>query len=434
MEGRKIGRMFLTLVFTLLSINSADGPGGWNSSGCEVNKTDVNYTSCQCNRLTHFGVLMDLSRSVVDKVHEHILMIVAYSGCGISSLFVGITIVTHLVFHQLRQDNSSKILINLCVVLLMLNLSFLTCTWSATFDNSGLCIAMAMLLHYFLLSSFTWMGLEAIHLYFLVVKVFNINVKNYVFKFCLIGWGVPATIVGIISIVKKDLYGILKSSSSFCWIEDDLTFYISTVAYFCLIFLINLAIFFTVLYQVSFMKSQKHRVLRSIVLHDLKSVASLIFLFGLTWSLAFFAWGPVRTYFFYFFSFLNVAQGFFVFVFHCLLKKNVRKHWQDCLCCRRLQRNNKSGGPRRSGLKCKGKHHQTQENCEDLLVIQSQEVTMPRNQPLSTFRGSQHRNDIFTKVQSDGCDKTASSPKYCGRRRHNSTSETHGFESCLGIY
>ncbi|XP_074133192.1 adhesion G-protein coupled receptor G4 [Sminthopsis crassicaudata] len=432
MEGRKIGGMFLSLVFILLSINSADGLGGWNSSGCEVNKTDVNYTSCQCNRLTHFGVLMDLSKSVVDKVHEQILMIVAYSGCGISSVFVGITIVTHLVFHQLRQDISSKILINLCVVLLMLNLSFLTCTWSATFDNAGLCTAMAMLLHYFLMSSFTWMGLEAIHLYFVVVKVFNVHVKSYLFKCCLIGWGVPATIVGIIYIVKRDLYGILKASSSFCWMEDDLTFYISTVAYFCLIFLINLAIFFAVLYQVSFMKSQKHRVLRSIVLHDLKSAASLIFLFGLTWGLAFFAWGPVRTFFLYLFSFFNVAQGFVVFVFHCLLKKNVRKHWQDHLCCGRLQRNNKSDGPSRSGLKCEDKQHQTQENCEDLLVIQSQEVTMSCNPPLSTFRGFERRNNFFTSFQSEVCDEIASSPKYCGKR-HDSTSE-HGFDSCLGIY
>ncbi|XP_051824388.1 adhesion G-protein coupled receptor G4-like [Antechinus flavipes] len=182
------------------------------------------------------------------------------------------------------------------------------------------------------------------------------------------------------------------------------------------------------------MKSQKHRVLRSIVLHDLKSAASLIFLFGLTWGLAFFAWGPARTYFLYLFSFFNVAQGFFVFVFHCLLKKNVRKHCQDCLCCGRLQRNNKSDGPRRSGLKCKDKQHQTQENCEDLLVIQSQAVTMPRNQPLPTLRGSECRNDFFTNVQSDGCDETALSPKYCGRRRHDSTSETQDFESCLGIY
>jgi hypothetical protein len=39
-------------------LSPADGLGGWNSSGCEVEETTVNYTICQCDHLTHFGVLM----------------------------------------------------------------------------------------------------------------------------------------------------------------------------------------------------------------------------------------------------------------------------------------------------------------------------------------------------------------------------------------
>ncbi|VFV32314.1 probable g-protein coupled receptor [Lynx pardinus] len=41
---------------------SNDGQGGWNSSGCKVKETDVNHTICQCDHLTHFGVLMQTSK------------------------------------------------------------------------------------------------------------------------------------------------------------------------------------------------------------------------------------------------------------------------------------------------------------------------------------------------------------------------------------
>ncbi|KAB0388560.1 hypothetical protein E2I00_007733 [Balaenoptera physalus] len=68
-----------------------NGQGGWNSSGCKVKETNLNYTICQCDHLTHFGVLMDLSRSAVDAVNEQILVLITYIGCGISSIFLGQT-------------------------------------------------------------------------------------------------------------------------------------------------------------------------------------------------------------------------------------------------------------------------------------------------------------------------------------------------------
>lgn len=92
-------------------------------------------------------------------------------------------------FSKLRKDHPSKILINLCTALLMLNLVFLINSWSSSFQKAGLCITVAVALHYFLLVSLTWMGLEAVHMYFALVKVFNIYIPNYILKFCLVGWG-----------------------------------------------------------------------------------------------------------------------------------------------------------------------------------------------------------------------------------------------------
>ncbi|KAM5290978.1 adhesion G-protein coupled receptor G4-like [Glossophaga mutica] len=351
-----------------------NGQGGWNSSGCKVKETNVNYTICHCDHLTHFGVLMDLSRSAVDTVNEQILMLITYTGCGISSIFLGIVMMTYIAFHKLRKDHPSKILINLCTALLMLNLVFLVNSWSS-FQTEGLCIAAAVALHYFLLVSLTWMGLEAVHMYFALVKVFNIYTPNYILKFCLVGWGVPAIMVAIILSVKKDLYGSLSSTSSFCWIKDDSTFYISVVAYFCLVFLMNFSMFCTVLAQLNSMKSQGRKTWRKMILHDLKGTTSLTFLLGLTWGVIFFAWGPVRIFFLYLFAIFNTLQGFLIFVFHCVMKDCVREQWQIYFCRGWLQLDNSSDESCRYELNVGCKQKRVKKTFEHKLLTPSLKST-----------------------------------------------------------
>jgi hypothetical protein len=90
---------------------------------------------------------------------------------------------------KLRRDYPSKILMNLSSALLFLNLIFLLDGWVTSFGVAGLCTAVAALLHFFLLATFTWMGLEAIHMYIALVKVFNTYIHRYILKFCIIGWG-----------------------------------------------------------------------------------------------------------------------------------------------------------------------------------------------------------------------------------------------------
>ena len=86
-------------------------------------------------------------------------------------------------------ERVDKILIQLCAALLLLNLVFLLDSWIALYDIRGLCISVAVFLHYFLLVSFTWMGLEAFHMYLALVKVFNTYIRKYILKFCIFGWG-----------------------------------------------------------------------------------------------------------------------------------------------------------------------------------------------------------------------------------------------------
>uniref|UniRef100_A0A3Q2E7C4 Adhesion G protein-coupled receptor G4b n=1 Tax=Cyprinodon variegatus TaxID=28743 RepID=A0A3Q2E7C4_CYPVA len=275
-----------------------NGNGDWDDHGCRKYNSTAGNTTCLCNHLTHFGVLLDVSRTQLDPANEQILTIITYAGCGVSSLFLGITLLTYMAF-KLRRDYPSQILINLSLALLGLNLVFLLNSWLSSWGLYGLCVAAASMLHYFLLASFTWMGLEAINMYFALVKVFNVYVPSYILKFCALGW-IPLVICVTVLIVNRDAY------------------------------------FVVVLIQIRRMRFNSPAGTRRGLLQDLKGVASLTFLLGLTWTVGFFTWGPARVVLLYLFSGLNTLQ-LFVFLFHCLLKENVRKQWRAYLCFGRFR-------------------------------------------------------------------------------------------------
>ncbi|NWW03879.1 AGRG6 protein, partial [Oreocharis arfaki] len=334
-------------------MNKNGGNGGWNPAGCQVAaESNENETVCLCNHLTHFGVLMDLQRTVtqIDPENTQVLTFITYIGCGISAIFSAATLLTYIAFEKLRRDYPSKILMNLSTSLLFLNLTFLLDGWIASFDIDGLCIAVAALLHFFLLATFTWMGLEAVHMYIALVKVFNTYIRRYILKFCIIGWGLPALVIAIVlasantnasHIYGKDFYGRDvngQGGDDFCWIENEVVFYVTCAGYFGIMFLMNIAMFIVVMVQICGRNGKRtNRSLKEEILRNLRSVVSLTFLLGMTWGFAFFAWGPLTLAFQYLFSIFNSLQGLFIFVFHCAMKENVQKQWRRHLCCGRFR-------------------------------------------------------------------------------------------------
>ncbi|XP_053542575.1 adhesion G-protein coupled receptor G4 [Ictalurus punctatus] len=319
------------------NFNKNGGHGGWSSSGCWKHNMTNEYTTCMCDHLTHFGVLLDVSRTrtPIDEKNEKILTLITYTGCGVSSLFLGVTVLTYSLLEKLRRDYPSQILLNLCFALLGLNLVFLINSWLSSFGVAALCVAVATTQHYFLLASFTWMFLEAVNMYFALVKVFNAYVPSYIFKFCSIGWGVPLLICCLVLVVKPNSYGPLQHGSSemHCWMSDDVVFYVCVVGVVGVILLVNGFVFLMVLLQVRRACVSEH----SGVMKELRGVTSLTLLLGLTWGTAFLTWGDARVPLLYVFSILNSLQGFFIFLFQCLMKENVHKQWRVHLCFGRFK-------------------------------------------------------------------------------------------------
>lgn len=96
-----------------------------------------------------------------------------------------------------------------------------------------------------------------------------------------------------------------------CWLRNDIAFYVGVVAYFLLIFTLSLLVFIMVMVQLARIKKQnpQNQSPNRGLLTDLRSIAGLVILLGLTWGFALFAWGPLYIPFVYLFSIFNSLQG-----------------------------------------------------------------------------------------------------------------------------
>jgi hypothetical protein len=118
------------------------------------------------------------------------------------------------IFRKVRKTSVTWVLVSLCISMLIFNLLFvfgiensnkdLKTSDSGTDTDFGKnemltsdiidtpnpkCTAIAALLHYFLLVTFTWNGLNATQLYFLLIRTMKPLPRHFILFISLIGWG-----------------------------------------------------------------------------------------------------------------------------------------------------------------------------------------------------------------------------------------------------
>ncbi|XP_067675291.1 adhesion G-protein coupled receptor G6-like isoform X2 [Haliotis asinina] len=346
-----------------------DNGAGWSTDGCEV-KEDVKdtYTVCACNHLTNFALLMDVYEggTNISETDRVALSFISYIGCGVSLLCLLLTLLTYIMFRKLRRDNPSKILINLCVALAVANLIFLVGMQDYTFKNAIACKAVAVMLHYFMLSALTWMAIEAFYMYLALVVVFKTYYTNFMLKCCVIGWGLPIVVVAItLGINATENYGEL--SSGICWIRNP-AFYAAFLAPVAVILLINFAAFGLVLRQILGLSSKKlNKSDNTSTMTQLRGAVGVVILLGLTWVFAVFAIDRASTVFYYLFAITNSLQGLFIFIFYCIFKKDALTAWRRKLpCCETID---EKSGERSSSKVERTVYHVARTNDQDQVTL-----------------------------------------------------------------
>uniref|UniRef100_A0A8C0WGR5 Adhesion G-protein coupled receptor G5 n=1 Tax=Castor canadensis TaxID=51338 RepID=A0A8C0WGR5_CASCN len=314
----------LTCVFWKEEAESSVGT--WSPEGCHTEQPSPSQVLCHCKHLTYFAVLMQLSPARLPAELLAPLKYISLVGCSISILASLITILLHI--HARKQsDPITRIHMNLHVSVLLLNVAFLLS--SALVMPGTVCTVLAATLHFALLSCLTWMAIEGFNLYLLLGRVYNIYIRRYVLKLCMLGWGVPAVLVLLLLAVKSSAYGpcvIPLSNSqengtgiqnvSMCWVCNPVVHSVLVIGYGGLVSLFNLVVLAWALWALHRLQARQ-KASSSQACRDTVTVLGLTVLLGTTWALAFFSFGAFLLPQLFLFTTFNSLYGFFLFLWFC---------------------------------------------------------------------------------------------------------------------
>ncbi|XP_075341615.1 adhesion G protein-coupled receptor L2 isoform X31 [Odontesthes bonariensis] len=331
--------------------------GYWSTQGCKLLDSNKTHTTCSCSHLTNFAILMahrEISGNIRDH-HELLLTVITRVGIVVSLVCLMICIFTFCFFRGLQSDRNT-IHKNLCINLFIAELIFLIGI-DMTEPKIG-CAIIAGILHFFFLASFSWMCLEGVQLYLMLVEVFESEYSRKKYYY-VSGYLFPAIVVGVSAAIDYGSYGTKKA----CWLSVDNHFIWSFIGPVTFVIMLNLIFLVITMYKMvkhsttlkpdssRLENINNYRVCDGYYNTDLPGYEdnkqfikswvmgafALLCLLGLTWSFGLFFISEASIVMAYLFTIFNTFQGMFIFIFHCLLQKKVRKEYSKCFrhtyCC-----------------------------------------------------------------------------------------------------
>ncbi|XP_059190067.1 cadherin EGF LAG seven-pass G-type receptor 3 [Centropristis striata] len=291
--------------------------GCWTVRDCMVVYRNTSHVRCQCQRLGTFGVLMDSSQREQLEGDLETLALVTYSSLCLSMLALLLTV---LVLSCLRglKSNTRSIHSNTAAAMFLSELVFLLGVNQT--EQQFLCTVVAILLHYFFMSTFAWMFVEGLHIYRMQTEQRNINYGAMRFYYA-IGWGVPAIITGLAVGLDPEGYG----NPDFCWISiyDKLIW--SFAGPIAIVILMNGGIFMIVA-KMSCNPSQKETK-KLPVIATIRNAFMLLLVATSTWLCGLMAVNNSILAFYYIFDVLCLVQGLSVMLVFTVFNSEVKEAW-----------------------------------------------------------------------------------------------------------
>ncbi|KAI3377618.1 hypothetical protein L3Q82_008778 [Scortum barcoo] len=283
----------------------------WLEYGCETRQQGVEHTECFCNHLTYFTVLVQLKPRPV----RHLLALTTITSLGCAVSFIScVTLITFICRKSKRsKEQSMPIHMGLAISLALLNLLFFFTGVLANVGGQDVCVGVGAGLHYALLSSFTWMGIEVFHTFWLICMIFGPSFPSGK-VFYAFGFGLPAIPV-IILLVLGDIYGVREVLQSddvskpylMCWMKNNhqalLAHYFTNMTVLPILVSSGLVMLFVVYRKIH--RRDEWRQNRVAFL----SIWGLSCLFGTTWGLTFLDFGYLSDFVLFLSCILNSFQG-----------------------------------------------------------------------------------------------------------------------------
>ncbi|XP_038664712.1 adhesion G protein-coupled receptor B1 isoform X8 [Scyliorhinus canicula] len=316
--------------------------GVWSSRGCKTFPIDSSRTKCQCDRLSSFAILAQLSsESNMDKVILPSVTLIV--GCGVSSLTLLLLIIIYVSVWRYIRSERSVILINFCLSIISSNALILI--GQTQTRNKVICTLVAAFLHFFFLSSFCWVLTEAWQSYMAVTG----RLRNRIIRkrFLCLGWGLPALVVATsVGFTKSKGYGTVN----YCWLSLEGGLLYAFVGPAAVVVLVNMVIGILVFNKLVSKDGITDKKLKERAGASLWSSCVVLPLLALTWMSAVLAITDRRSALFQIlFAVFDSLEGFVIVMVHCILRREV----QDAVKCRVVDRqeegNGDSGGSFQNG-------------------------------------------------------------------------------------
>lgn len=325
----------------------------WDSAGCHVRNMSTNNIQCECSHLTNFALLF--TRYTQRRVYLEVL---TYVCLGFSCITLVITIIANSMYlhHLLRFGRSpgnhlkpsiraSSILLSLCTSLLGGHLMFLVGGNHQSQDIG--CKVIGVLVHFFYLCVFSWSMIEGLNIFFSFVYIIfsknrlSIDIAHFFKKASFFGWGIPAIIVFLTLVINGSKnYGLTTESIDYqeqglCFLKQT-PFFVTFIGPYLLCLVCNLIVL--VMLAVALRRHDSSSLSSNKVTWKRRALGfcGICVVLNLTWII-----GAVKIIvdnevLMILFIIINGLQGFFIFVFYCLLKTEVRRHVLDMIFVNKL--------------------------------------------------------------------------------------------------
>ncbi|KAL2087533.1 hypothetical protein ACEWY4_016361 [Coilia grayii] len=210
----------------------------WSTRGCSKTNLSTGRLQCQCNHTTNFAVLMSFR---ISYQFAQPLSDISIVGCSLSIVGLILTIIFQIITRKSRRSAPTILLVSICVSMTIFYFLFLfgienpdrSLSRKSTVSKEnillssdlhhepdrGPCTALTALMQYFLLATFTWNTLYAVHIYILIRKTLSGPPSGFMAVSVVIGWGFPAGVVAItlgVTYRVDDPLGYRREE--FCWL------------------------------------------------------------------------------------------------------------------------------------------------------------------------------------------------------------------------
>ncbi|KAM6097721.1 adhesion G-protein coupled receptor G7 [Theristicus caerulescens] len=322
----------------------------WSTAGCA--KARDQFLRCRCNHTTNFAVLMAFQ---IKYKYAKPLEYISYIGVGLSIAGLVITILFQIFTRKTRKLSVTWMLVSLCFSMLIFNIIFISGIENQNARNhssnttsyyqqylpydaasntlltsdmvdppaDSWCTVVAVLLHYFLLATFTWTALNSARLYLLLLRALKPLPGHFLVTMAGIGWGIPAVVVAItLGATYREGKALNYRQEEFCWLaalDQNQNFSMqkpmlwSFLLPVALILLFNISIFIKITVSVLWKKNKNlTRNKKDSFMKKMIGTISIVVVLGITWTIGYLmliSHEETNLVFSYLFCILNATQG-----------------------------------------------------------------------------------------------------------------------------